>query len=71
MNATTQWVAHDTYKKTIPVRHSLIAAIKILFKGELDITWEVPANRKDKRLRISGVKQNNGSIKLTPVRRSI
>ena len=48
------WYGQDTYKITIPVRRSLKAILKIIFKGELNLMWTVPSNKKDKRLILKG-----------------
>ena len=54
LTATIVLVRHDRYSASFPVKNRLREALRVLTTGRLKVRWEVPANRKDKRLRISG-----------------
>ncbi len=47
-------VRHDTYYKVLPCRNRILTVLKALFTGKTRLEWQVPATRKDKRLRITG-----------------
>jgi hypothetical protein len=52
---TTKWLRWDSYVYTEKVNRWWL--LKWLIRGKLKLRWEVPANQKDKKLWLEGVKQ--------------
>lgn len=54
---TSNWYKNDTYKATVKCINRLKTAWRALVKGEVLLTWQVPSNKKDKRLHVTGKKE--------------
>lgn len=55
--ANTTLYLNETYSTVIKCTNRLKTAWRALTKGEVEIKWEVPSNKKDKSLRLKGKKE--------------
>ncbi len=55
--ATTNWYRLDTYKTTLPCKNRIKTALRALMKGEVEIVWQVPSNKKRKGLYLTPNKE--------------
>ncbi|GEM_PF-6099604 len=55
-NIDTTWYLNETYSTIIKCTNRLKTAWRVLTKGEIEIKWEVPSNKKDKSLKLKGKK---------------
>jgi len=49
---------YDAYVHPIPIKHRLRIALRILFKGVMNLEWMVRADKKRKGLYIKGEKKD-------------
>jgi len=55
--ANTNWYLNETYSTIIKCNNRLKTAWRALTKGEVEIKWTVPSNKKDKSFRLKGKKE--------------